>query len=556
MDGMLSKVPITLLTSSILYIEVGSALPLDLVRPPQLAEHRAASRQYTVHIAQPKPSRFLESAKRCLDFSVHVRATPVNPDAKRDAKDAAKAADATGEALGEVAEGRKEELGAREEAAVEAAPCFSMGTVPLPLDISDPNGGSKVLGGPLDQDGRLLVRMHAMLTDMHDGRKKMYMATNGKTLQLKLGVNMAGYTRLSMASQITFSVQAVGSSTPIEPLEFWSMPEGWERVYLLQGLDGVWLSFHHAHRERSESACLHFGLELEVHPVADAAKMIECSGEAVSPEDMFPSSLHVTEGEKFRYQKTMTNLRQVQNGFLRKIRFTLRTTSWVSAEVGYNFFTSHAELDIVRAEAPSGNTGIVTGELDYLHSPSSPLNTRTHVGQVLQPGDYMLRIADDHFPNQISDSSTGCFPYSFEFRVVPQGAAPTVVSVQPHPSVPIPKGSDLVITLRFSEPPAGSLEDVVQAISLGGVQASTGGSLNAMQGRYASKKTAVVQASVAEGHLLWVIGWSAQVLAGHELGEAEARPSEVERHQSAFPLQPARLHHSRGSLREAVERRG
>eukprot|EP00969_Alexandrium_andersonii_P285771 12633978-Alexandrium_andersonii.AAC.1 len=32
------------------------------------------------------------------------------------------------------------------------------GTVPLPLDLSDPQGGSKVLGGPLDQDRSLACR--------------------------------------------------------------------------------------------------------------------------------------------------------------------------------------------------------------------------------------------------------------------------------------------------------------------------------------------------------------------------------------------------------------
>ena len=35
--------------------------------------------RYTVEIGQPKPSRLVEDMKRCLDFSVYVRCTPVAP---------------------------------------------------------------------------------------------------------------------------------------------------------------------------------------------------------------------------------------------------------------------------------------------------------------------------------------------------------------------------------------------------------------------------------------------------------------------------------------------
>jgi len=96
---------------------------------------------------------------------------------------------------------------------------------------------------------------------------------------------------------------------------------------------------------------------------------------------------------------------------------------------------------------------------------------------------------------------------------VPEGAAPTVVSVQPHPSVPVPTGVDLVLTIRFSEAPAGSLEEVVSMFGLGGIQATSGGSLKHMHGRYASsKKRAIVQASASEGNRVWVIGWDASSL--------------------------------------------
>lgn len=260
---------------------------------------------------------------------------------------------------------------------------------------------------------------------------------------------------------------------------------------------------------------MHFGLEMEIHPVDDSPKMTSCPGSSSSPEDIFPGSLDLSQNaqsqKSFRYKKALAYLQQRQKGFLTTTKFTLAATSYVIAEVGYNFFTSHAEMDIV-VDGGSRQTSLVTAERDFLHAPNEPLNSMLILGHKLPPGDYMLRVADDHYSNQVGDGSA-CFPFSFEFRAVPAMAPPTIVSVKPHPSVPIARGVDLVFTLRFSEPPEGKLSDVVSAISLGGVQATTGGSMNSMSEKFAGKKTSVVQASSAEGHLVWVIGWSAESIA-------------------------------------------
>lgn len=89
----------------------------------------------------------------------------------------------------------------------------------LPLDFSNEKGGSQSLGGPLDkeksprgrsfrsfrpcfrvenprktrrEDGRLLVQSNVLLTDMHDGRKKVFLATGAQELQLKTSVILGG----------------------------------------------------------------------------------------------------------------------------------------------------------------------------------------------------------------------------------------------------------------------------------------------------------------------------------------------------------------------------
>jgi len=384
-----------------------------------------------------------------------------------------------------------------------------MGTLPLPLDFSDPKGGSAIMGGPLDKNGRLSIRTHALLTDMHDGRKKVFMQSIGQKLQLKIGVILGGHARFSMASQLSFSVIPLGAAA-LDPVESWDTPDGWERVYILDA-NSFWLSFHHNHRERSESACLHFGLQLEVHPVTDVPRMMSCFSDAKSPTDALPDRLDTAGSttKMFRYSQKAVFLRQVQNGFITSTKFTVSVPSYVVVEAGFNFFTSHAEMDIIEDKA--GQKTMIFGERDFLHTPDDALNAQVTIGHTLAPGEYILRVADDHYVNQVSGE--GCFPFSLDFRLVPEKVEATVLSVKPHPSVPITRGTDLVLTLRFSEPPRGSIDDVVRAISLGGVSAMTGGSWNAMDQKFASdKKSSVVQASAAEGHLVWTIGWNAQSL--------------------------------------------
>merc|ERR1719356_1376619 len=99
-EGQLAKILVTIAAPSVLYIEVGSGLPLDLVRiaisvPEGLwvGEQRGlrnslaielANGNYYVHISQPKPAPATIKVERCLDFSVYIVARPLNPDSAMD----------------------------------------------------------------------------------------------------------------------------------------------------------------------------------------------------------------------------------------------------------------------------------------------------------------------------------------------------------------------------------------------------------------------------------------------------------------------------------------
>jgi len=513
-QGALMKVPISLTVSSVVYLEVGSALPLDLVRialqvPEGLwvgeqrgfrnsLEIELPAGKYTIEIGQPKVSRLVDDIKRCLDFSVYVRCMPVNP------------------AMLNSSQGQNpsNELATQDEAAVQTASCFSMGTVALPLDFSNEKGGSESLGGPLDQDGRLLIRSNVLLTDMHDGRKKVFLSVGSQALQLKTAVILGGYSRFSLASQVAFTVTNTRDSSMITQTETWTMEDGWERIYNLNPYTEYWLAWHHTHRERTESACLHFGLMLEVHPVSDLPRMMTCPDNTMNPEEMFPPSLDATSNDVFKYSKPVAFIVQAQLGFLTKTRISLSKDAWVGIEVGFNYFISHAEMDVVSAQDPSTSHPLVLSVMEPANGRKNVMNAKLIAGAVLPRGDYLIRVADDHYKDQIT-SRRACFPFSFDVSIVYSGSNPMVLSVNPLASVPLVRGVDVVLTLRFSESPRGSIEDVVSQISFAGVQATTGGSVQNFQSRYASasRTKTVVQTSVSEGQKVWVLAWSSQVLA-------------------------------------------
>ncbi|CAJ1367483.1 unnamed protein product, partial [Effrenium voratum] len=146
-------------------------------------------------------------------------------------------------------------------------------------------------------------------------------------------------------------------------------------------------------------------------------------------------------------------------------------------------------------------------------SPESVLNAKLVAGAVLPAGDYLIRVADDHYKDQLGNQRL-CFPFSFDVLVVPESTnPPSVLSVNPLPSVPLIRGVDLVLTVRFSEPPKGSIEEVTSKFSLGGVQATTGGSMKKFESTYTSaNRKAVVQTSVTEGEKVWVLAFSGQAL--------------------------------------------
>ncbi|CEM11840.1 unnamed protein product [Vitrella brassicaformis CCMP3155] len=463
--GQLMEVPVQAKVPSLLYIELGSPFLLQFVRigvhvPEGLwvGEQRAMINAlrievppgtYHVQISQPEPPPV--KFPFCVAFSSLISLTPLSRDSPGTSRE-----------------------------------CVSYGAMPLPLDLSGGDGGAAVLGGPVDSNGRLLIRSRVVITDMHDGRKKLYLDTKGRTLVLKIGVTIGTSDELN-----SLNLHVVGPDhKPIQPDFDWNVPGAWERIFTLSE-KSVWLIFHHEHREAMEKSCSIFDLAIAAFPKTDMDNMLSCSNNGLGRSEDFHALFDQQRvaaaalsgrGAENGYDSGVRNVAQEAGGFLETLPFTLGEDSVVIASIGYNFFLSHVEMDIIGGDAdPRKAKSIMFSEIDFVNGASSPVNARQWVALYLPKGKYQARIADDHFPGQFrAGSGRQCFPLQFSFSTYPvirkgapsygvsSAASAKVVSVHPQPSMPLMYGQDLMLSIRFSSPAKASPAEAQRLIALQG----------------------------------------------------------------------------------------
>lgn len=301
-----------------------------------------------------------------------------------------------------------------------------------------------------------------MITDMHDGRKKVFFEAGFHRLILKVGVMFGGYKRHAAAAMLNFLVTHHAAQKTYEPLETWSEESGWERLYFLDQSTNFWLSFRHPHHEQAGSACIHFGLFLQTISVDAMQFMLQCNSDAKIYEEFFRlDATDMPQHTEYNYEAKPGLVRQSQIGFLQKISFNVAVSSWMQVAVGFNFILSHAEMDLVNTKY---RRRVAYADLHYMNSADSQINARQVLIRQLLPGSYTLRLADDHYKDQVNGEA--CFPFSFNFRVIPEEMAPSLLYVQPDPSVPLLRSVDMVVFLHFSEAPRGKTGDVVKSIAL------------------------------------------------------------------------------------------
>ncbi|CDI83224.1 hypothetical protein EPH_0011770 [Eimeria praecox] len=245
--------------------------------------------------------------------------------------------------------------------------CSAFGALPLPTDLNT-SSGSGSLGGPLDSEGRVVIRTKGLLHSGTASRHRIAIQTKGEDLLVKVGVFIEDQTR-----SITMALQD-GSAQDVEAVYDWTVGGGHrERIYRLRP---AWFggslgpaandSAFHLVLSGDGDNCLLFDLFIQSMPFRELHQMSECSSmgvSAVSPSDLFSAaavqsaaalvSSNREQGEETQQQvvASLQPLQQQREGFLKSIEFEVAEPSFILAEVSYNFFVSHVEMDIVTSNS-------------------------------------------------------------------------------------------------------------------------------------------------------------------------------------------------------------
>ncbi|CAL1161870.1 unnamed protein product [Cladocopium goreaui] len=362
------------------------------------------------------------------------------------------------------------------------ARCDGLGALPLPLDAISDTGGSAAYGGPVDADGRLLIRERIMLTDIHDGRKKVF-----------LRLPAASMLRVAVVSEDAMETEVVledSSHQQIAPVESHIMGEGQAASYIMEApASGLWVSFHREHRVAQTSGCASFDLLMQSAPMQDMVKMSAC-GEPRELREMVEkvlehfheSTISSAEG-RLRIPGTTSGSGSASTGAL---HLRLAEESLVEVEVQFNFMLSNVHLWL--------DSGLGRGLAPRVRAHGTAAAEKNAAAQLrlrLDAGDHVVRIRHDPaFPAEASPikllvASPQCAPLSLKLRRVAVRAQRPVVSM---PMAPLVSGSDLVLHLD-----AGSSGSSGSSAALAQKPPSA-----ASQGGYG-------------GHTL---AWSSQVLSG------------------------------------------
>merc|ERR1712232_1262248 len=114
------------------------------------------------------------------------------------------------------------------------ARCDGFGASAMPLDLYSSQGGSVSLGGPVDDVGHLLVRHRILLSDIHDGRRKLFMMSRGDSFLRAAVVSADAASVEFLLEDAQHRMQAIDSH--------WSHGTGWSFAKRISA-GGLWLSF-------------------------------------------------------------------------------------------------------------------------------------------------------------------------------------------------------------------------------------------------------------------------------------------------------------------------
>lgn len=348
------------------------------------------------------------------------------------------------------------------------ARCDGLGALPLPLDTISATGGSGSYGGPIDDAGRLLIRERFLLTDIHDGRKKIFFRIPAGSL-----------LRIAVTSGDAQGVEVVledATHTPVAADYNHALGSNGGQVagYMLKTGGSMWLSFHREHREAAAAGCAAFDFLLQLAPLNDLLYMGDCpGGSTTSLQDLATRVVQSLQASRGLIASADGRVRAESGASTAALDLRLEEATFVEVEIRFNFLLSNVHI---RLDDPIQVGGEAAGpDVGASGLASSPLNAQATLQLRLQAGQHRLRLVHEQAFSEKGAGVIGpvmgsakCSPLQLTVRQTPLRSNKAVVG--PDIARPVSFGADVVLQVLM---PSGQ---ALQTPLLGGGLAPTASS--------------------------------------------------------------------------------
>lgn len=372
--------------------------------------------------------------------------------------------------------------------------CHIPNGVPLPLDLTSIQGGSTVFGGPLDTNKPMfLFRSRITLTDIHNGRKKIFMELNKKLFPtfIRLYLSPVNFDISESPNMLEVLFTKI-NSTPISHIytNVDSLLNSVEKVFKLDAsvignehLGSLnipfWMTFtHKLDSINNRIPCLAF--DLIIHTVSPQNKYLKflspplhttladpwfssvqtklnkALSVASFPQYVYlpPSSIVISMNSDELETDLMLDLKRISPGQALLIADLYYNPLLVSSKLNL-----YSESDSEHSEEEENDnsspevTLIKSSSLNFNGNVSTPLYAMERITAVLTAQKHLLECSIKSIP----PFKLRHVPVMLGISIVPinhqaSRKHPLIVSITPSPSVPIIAGQNPHFTIRLSAP--------------------------------------------------------------------------------------------------------
>ncbi|CUV07929.1 unnamed protein product [Cryptosporidium hominis] len=371
--------------------------------------------------------------------------------------------------------------------------CHIPNGVPLPLDLTSIQGGSTVFGGPLDTNKPMFIfRSRITLTDIHNGRKKVFLELNKKLFPtfLRLSLSPVNFDISESPNMLEVLFTKI-NSTPINPIytNVDSLLNSVEKVFKID-IDIIgsehagalnipfWMTFtHKLDSINNRIPCMAF--DIIMHTVSPQNKDIKflnpppfstyADAWFSSVQSKLSSALSTnTLPQYIHLPPSNVVLSLNSNEFETDLLFDLKKISpgqaLLIADLYYNpllvssKLTLYSEPDYSQNDENDKETSsevelIKSSLLHFNGNISTPLYAMERITVILTAQKHLLECSIRSLP----PFNLKSVPIMLGISLIPishniSKNYPLIVSITPDPSVPIIAGQNLHLTIRLSTP--------------------------------------------------------------------------------------------------------